>query len=46
LLSSLGLPEDASEETIKATIQANKTAAAEVAGLKLKSRKETWLTLQ
>ncbi|WP_281323749.1 ATP-dependent Clp protease proteolytic subunit [Flavobacterium sp. IMCC34518] len=31
---SLGLPEDASEETIKAKIQANKLAAEEVAGLK------------
>jgi ATP-dependent Clp protease protease subunit len=42
LALSLGLPEDASEETIKATIQANKTAAAEVAGLKAeKAAKET-----
>lgn len=42
LALSLGLPEDASEETIKATIQANKAAAAEVAGLKAeKAAKET-----
>ena len=42
LALSLGLPEDASEETIKATIQANKLAAAEVAGLKAeKLAKET-----
>jgi len=42
LALSLGLPEDASEETIKATIQANKNAAAEVAGLKAeKAAKET-----
>jgi ATP-dependent Clp protease protease subunit len=42
LALSLGLPEDASEETIKATIQANKTAAAEVATLKAeKAAKET-----
>jgi ATP-dependent Clp protease protease subunit len=34
LALSLGLPEDASEETIKATIQANKKAAEEVAGLR------------
>lgn len=42
LALSLGLPEDASEETIKATIQANKQAALEVAGLKAeKAAKET-----
>ncbi|MEO7977768.1 Clp protease ClpP [Flavobacterium sp.] len=34
LALSLGLPEDSSEATIKATIQANKKAAEEVAGLK------------
>jgi ATP-dependent Clp protease protease subunit len=42
LALSLGLPEDASEETIKATIQANKKAAEEVAGLRAeKAQKET-----
>ena len=42
LALSLGLPEDASEETIKATIQANKKAAGEVAELKAeKLAKET-----
>jgi ATP-dependent Clp protease, protease subunit len=42
LALSLGLPEDASEETIKATILANKKAAEEVAGLKAeKTAKET-----
>lgn len=42
LALSLGLPEDASEETIKATIQANKKAAEEVAGLRAeKALKET-----
>lgn len=34
LALSLGLPEDASEETIKATILANKQAAEEAKGLK------------
>lgn len=39
---SLGLPEDASEELIKATIKVNKDAAGEVAGLKAeKAAKET-----
>ncbi len=41
LALSLGLPEDASEETIKATIKANRDAAAEVVALKAeKANKE------
>lgn len=42
LALSLGLPEDASEETIKATIQANRIAAGETVDLKAeKAAKET-----